>query len=153
MRTVAAFFAGILSVIAVGVLAIAYGVLYPRAAAADGGFVGRPAYASDRLAVIDDEVRRPLAMPVNDARALPVSYTPYDALRPRALSTRPVSYQPRPARASVAPGRDWMKTALVIGGTTAAGAGLGGVFGGKKGALIGAAIGGGASTLYEATKR
>ena len=37
----------------------------------------------------------------------------------------------------------------VIGGTAAAGAGLGAIFGGKKGALIGAAIGGGAGTLFE----
>ena len=44
-------------------------------------------------------------------------------------------------------GRDWKKTALVIGGTTATGAGLGAIFAGKKGALIGAAIGGGASTI------
>lgn len=51
-----------------------------------------------------------------------------------------------------APGRDWKKTALVIGGSTATGAGVGAIFGGKKGALIGAAIGGGASTLYEAKK-
>jgi hypothetical protein len=50
-------------------------------------------------------------------------------------------------------GRNWKKTALVIGGTTAAGAGLGAIFGGGKGALIGAAIGGGASSIYEATKR
>ena len=42
---------------------------------------------------------------------------------------------------------------MVIGGSTAAGAGLGAIFGGKKGALIGAAIGGGAGTLYEAKKR
>jgi hypothetical protein len=35
----------------------------------------------------------------------------------------------------------------------ATGAGLGAIFGGKKGALIGAAIGGGASTIYEARKR
>jgi hypothetical protein len=49
-------------------------------------------------------------------------------------------------------GRDWKKTALVIGGSTATGAGVGAIFGGKKGALIGAAIGGGASTLYEAKK-
>ena len=38
---------------------------------------------------------------------------------------------------------------MVIGGTTAAGAGLGAIFGGKKGALIGAALGGGAGTLFE----
>jgi hypothetical protein len=49
--------------------------------------------------------------------------------------------------------RDWQKSAMVIGGTTAAGAGLGAIFGGKKGALIGAAIGGGAGTIYEVKKR
>jgi hypothetical protein len=51
------------------------------------------------------------------------------------------------------PRRSWKKTALVIGGSTAAGAGVGGLIGGKKGALIGAAVGGGASTIYEAVKR
>jgi hypothetical protein len=50
-------------------------------------------------------------------------------------------------------GRDWLKTAMVIGGSSAAGAGLGAIFGGKKGALIGAAIGGGAGTVYEVRKR
>jgi len=49
--------------------------------------------------------------------------------------------------------RSWGKTALVIGGSTAAGAGLGGIVGGGKGAAIGAAIGGGASTLFEALGR
>ena len=42
---------------------------------------------------------------------------------------------------------------MVIGGSSAAGAGLGAIFGGSKGALIGAAIGGGAGTLYEVKKR
>ena len=41
---------------------------------------------------------------------------------------------------------------MIIGGTTAAGAGIGGIVGGKKGALIGAAIGGGGATIYETTK-
>ena len=50
-------------------------------------------------------------------------------------------------------GRSWKKTAMVIGGTTAAGAGVGGIVGGKKGALIGAALGGGAASIYEAGKR
>jgi hypothetical protein len=56
------------------------------------------------------------------------------------------------ARVEQRPGRNWKKTALVIGGSTAAGAGVGAIAGGKKGALIGAAIGGGASTLYESMK-
>jgi hypothetical protein len=50
-------------------------------------------------------------------------------------------------------GRSWKKTAMIIGGTSAAGAGVGGLIDGKKGALIGAAIGGGAASIYEATKR
>lgn len=68
-------------------------------------------------------------------------------------TVRPVrEYRPTARRASE-PRRSWQKTALVIGGSSAAGAGVGGLIGGKKGALIGAAIGGGASTIYEATKR
>jgi hypothetical protein len=65
-------------------------------------------------------------------------------VRPRAQR---VVYQ------ETAPRRSWKKTALVIGGSTATGAGVGAIMGGKKGALIGAAIGGGASTIYESTKR
>jgi hypothetical protein len=49
--------------------------------------------------------------------------------------------------------RSWGKTAMIIGGSTSAGAGIGGLIGGKKGALIGAAVGGGAATIYESTKR
>jgi hypothetical protein len=50
-------------------------------------------------------------------------------------------------------GRSWKKTAMIIGGSTAGGAGVGAIVGGKKGALIGAALGGGAASIYEATKR
>src|SRR5438445_1483234 len=39
--------------------------------------------------------------------------------------------------------RSWGKTALIIGGSAATGAGIGGIVDGKKGALIGAALGGG----------
>ena len=51
------------------------------------------------------------------------------------------------------PRRSWKKTALVIGGSTAGAAGVGGLIGGKKGALIGAGVGGGAAAIYEAMKR
>ena len=74
----------------------------------------------------------------------------------------PVAARPAPARA-VRPARDvevrrddersWSKTALIIGGSAASGAGVGGAVKGKKGALIGAAIGGGAASIYEATQR
>ena len=49
--------------------------------------------------------------------------------------------------------RSWGKTAMVVGGSAASGAGVGGIVAGKKGALIGAAIGGGAASIYEATQR
>jgi hypothetical protein len=49
--------------------------------------------------------------------------------------------------------RSVAKTALIIGGSTAGAAGLGGLLGGKKGALVGAALGGGAASIYEATRR
>ena len=49
--------------------------------------------------------------------------------------------------------RSWTKSALIIGGSAASGAGVGGAVKGKKGALIGAAIGGGAASIYEATQR
>ena len=49
--------------------------------------------------------------------------------------------------------RSWKKSALVIGGATAAGAATGALVGGKKGALIGAAAGAGAGTVYEVHKR
>jgi hypothetical protein len=48
--------------------------------------------------------------------------------------------------------RSWKKTGLIIGGSAASGAGVGAIVGGKKGALIGAALGGGAASIYEATK-
>ena len=77
--------------------------------------------------------------------------------RPVAAPVRTVTTVQQPPREATrvierAPRRDWKKTALVIGGSTATGAGVGAIFGGKKGALIGAAIGGGASTIYESRK-
>jgi len=49
--------------------------------------------------------------------------------------------------------RSWQKSALIIGGSTATGAGIGGIVHGTKGALIGAALGGGASSIYEGARR
>ena len=51
------------------------------------------------------------------------------------------------------PERTKTKTALMIAGSAATGAGVGGALKGKKGALIGAAVGGGAASIYEAAKR
>ena len=79
----------------------------------------------------------------------------------RALQARPVAYAPSRVaarRSSVqyaerAPRRSKTKSALMIAGSAAAGAGVGGALKGKKGALIGAAIGGGSASIYEAAKR
>lgn len=115
-----------------------------------------------------------------DGGFVPVSHVTYpSALRaaepvrtmaPRATATRTVSRsvtpvpreartvvsQERVARQEIVPreeDRSWQKTALIIGGSAASGAGVGGIVKGKKGALIGAAIGGGAASIYEATRR
>jgi len=155
-----AFLMTVLSVIAVGVLLIAYGLLTPRVATAGGFPYGRPMLASERVGYIDDgynnpyagSIRQPMTYAVNDVRAVPAYQTyPASTVR-RTASSAPVQ-RSVPARRIERAGRDWTKTAMVIGGSTEAGAGLGAIFGGKKGALIGAAIGGGAGTLYEVKKR
>ncbi|HMF93673.1 MAG TPA: hypothetical protein VKE96_05240 [Vicinamibacterales bacterium] len=160
-----AFLATVLSVIAAGVLLIAYAVLTQRGPTA--GFPdARPIVASQRLGLVDDgyaapqtaaygyAVRPAVAYPVNDLRMLPDSDV---YARPRPLASNDVvTRAPRRTNTAVverASGRSWQKTAMVIGGSSAAGAGLGAIFGGKKGALIGAAIGGGAGTLFEVNKR
>ena len=78
----------------------------------------------------------------------------------RVIRTSPVAYQTyRPAaQRSVqyverAPRRSKTKSALMIAGSAATGAGVGAALKGKKGALIGAAVGGGAASIYESAKR
>jgi hypothetical protein len=174
MKAMMTFFAAVLSTIAVGVLLVAYGLLSPRVSAradtadfsralspapGDGMTFAAPrpaAYTADGTPLYDARSLNDVRMvndarPVSGARAIPAVET-YPAAR-TATVTRPVGYQQQPVRAQRASSRDWLKTAMVIGGSSAAGAGLGGIFGGKKGALIGAAIGGGASTIYEVQKR
>ena len=169
-----AFLAAVLSVIAVGVLLIAYGLLSPRVAAAPAGMIqydargeayelARPVYASERMNLSGDPyapypVRTvTTTYPLNSARPA-AAYDPYDdpAPAPRRVTrtTSASSSAPRAVtRVERNSGRDWKKTLMVIGGSSAAGAGLGAIFGGKKGALIGAAIGGGAGTVYEVRKK
>ena len=82
--------------------------------------------------------------------ASPAQFAPAPATVARTTAASPAG---RARQVDNSNGRTWKKTALVIGGSTAAGAGIGGLIGGKKGALIGTAIGGGGSTIYEAMKR
>jgi hypothetical protein len=162
------FIATVLSVIAVGVLLIAYGLLGTRAAAVPGTIqydargqayeLARPMYASERVDLTDPyspyAARTPMAYPTNSVRPVQAVYDPYVAPAPAPRRVVTTTSAPRTTtRVVERPRRDWKKTAMVIGGTTAAGAGLGAIFGGKKGALIGAALGGGAGTLYEVQKK
>lgn len=169
------FFGGVLSVIAVGVMLIAYGLLKsgPSAYAPDAyppGFYpaahayGQQVYAPGTAYVPGT----PVASPVNGYALVPAAGAPMatvphgapvmaiPAVVSPTQSAPAVVQSPAPARqvvrSSPRSGRDWTKTALIIGGTTAAGAGIGGIFGGKKGALIGAAIGGGASSIHQSTR-
>jgi hypothetical protein len=160
------FLAGVLSVIALGLMLIAYGVLSPRASAFSAqpqmDPYGRPVLASERLMLPDDMDAVRYAYAHGYRPSVSANYVTYDSPQPSQAVAMPVRSvqtiaEPAPRRVVTrtverAPQRDWKKTALVIGGSTATGAGLGGIIGGKKGALIGAAIGGGASTLYETTK-
>jgi hypothetical protein len=167
------FLATMLSVIAVGVLLIAYGLLAPRASAGmsvvydpqTGVYqLVRPAFVGERFMVPESGayggsgVMTPYATPIAYTQgaypAAPADRTFVSQPAPRAVRTSSAAPQRTVTRVVERPaGRDWKKTALVIGGSTATGAGVGAIFGGKKGALIGAAIGGGASTIYEARKR
>jgi hypothetical protein len=161
------FLAAVLTVIAMGVLLIAYTLSGSRVSAAPGGLVqydprvdgyqlARPA-SPERVDVAGDPyapyaVRTGVAYPMNTARPI-AAYDPYSqpAPAPRRAVTSNQARNTAPVERRA--GRDWKRTAMVVGGSTAAGAGVGAAIGGKKGALIGAAVGGGASTLYEARKR
>ena len=105
----------------------------------DGQYVARPAVYTTAL--------RPVATPVAQRRS--------SAAAPRQTVYRTV--QPETERVvvreEVQPRRSWAKTGLIIGGAAASGAGVGAMVKGKKGALIGAALGGGAASIYEATRR
>ncbi len=162
-----ALLATLLGTIAVGLLLIAYGLLSPRIVAgvpmspimgdsADPYRLARPVNQQYETIGID-RYGSPVAMPVSYVVREPYVTTEAAAVgQPRAVRTNQTASYPAQRRSAArtegAPGRDWKKTALVIGGSTATGAGVGAIFGGKKGALIGAAIGGGASTLWEAKR-
>ena len=91
--------------------------------------------------------------------AAPAFVTPVAQRQRTVPATRTVYRTAEPVQERVvveeAPRRDrsWGKTALIVGGSAASGAGVGAILGGKKGALAGAAIGGGAASIYESTRR
>ncbi len=114
-----------------------------------------------RFIAVTPAAAQPAGQPVAYANGLQpaapvVVRQPVERVAPRQTVYRtaaPVQERVVVEREPVRSGRSWKKTAMVIGGSSAAGAGVGGIIDGKKGALIGAAIGGGAASIYEATKR
>jgi hypothetical protein len=88
------------------------------------------------------------------AQGREVVHDEFGQARPVAYQTsRPVARRSNVQYVERAPERTKTKTALMIAGSAATGAGVGGALKGKKGALIGAAVGGGAASIYEAAKR
>ena len=92
--------------------------------------------ASSDMSLIEDEIE------VAPVRTAPV--------RERIVYRDAPVRQPAPQVRRKRPGA---QSALIIGGGTAAGAGVGAIVGGKKGALIGAVLGGVGSTIYDRTTR
>jgi hypothetical protein len=168
-------------VLGIGLLAVA-GVLAVRGAStasAEGPSLRTPGVAVDceptQRALVRQEAggdERVVVQCVSDPYARAVAPAA-DLVRPAAPVAVPAIYTVAPASTAAAPRattarrasrssasataktseRSWKKTALVIGGSAGAGAGVGAIVAGGKGAAIGAAIGGGAATLYEAIKR
>ena len=78
------------------------------------------------------------------------------AARTASTSTYGRSAEPSYSRSTevAAPqGRTWKKSAIIIGGTTAAGAGVGAVMGGKSGAVKGGVVGLLGGTIYDIATR
>jgi hypothetical protein len=116
-KALAAFFAVILTVIAVGVSLIAYGLLSPRAAAPDGAMWIRPATGIGTAVTGGWVPGSPLAVPASDVRVEP-AYETYPAPRRVRTVSRSTGYpvsSDRRERVERSSGRNWTKTALVIG--------------------------------------
>ena len=69
------------------------------------------------------------------------------------VARRTVSQRTYASEGVAKPQRSWQKSALLIGGSAAGGAGVGALIGGKKGAGIGALLGGGSAAIYDQVKR
>jgi hypothetical protein len=97
---------------------------------------------------------RPVAQPAYRSTARTTSASP--ARRTSSADTYPAA-EPTYSRGSAvepAPqGRSWKKSAVIIGGTTAVGAGAGAVLGGKDGAKKGAVVGLLGGTIYDIATR
>ena len=88
---------------------------------------------------------------LSDTRYVPAASYPV-ASSPRVAPARQVVYDDRPVR-EVPRGRSVKKSAIIIGSSAGIGAGVGAAVSGKKGALIGAALGGGGAAIWDQMTR
>jgi hypothetical protein len=99
-------------------------------------------------------VAQPIAYsaPLENTRIVRTAY-PQEVVR-REVAPRVVSYQPAVERVAVRqPKRSVKKSAVIIGSSAGVGAAVGAAAKGKKGALIGAAIGGGGAAIWDQITR
>jgi hypothetical protein len=113
----------------------------PQAAAYAQAAVAQPVSAAYGYAA------QPVYRDLAPAQIVPVRQT---ATAARPVRTRQIVYD-EPVR--VKPKRSVKKSAVIIGSSAAVGAGVGALAKGKKGALIGAAIGGGGAAIWDQITR
>jgi hypothetical protein len=107
-----------------------------------------PAQPAPQQVVYRDPVvpaARSTARRSSTSRARTASNSTYSAAEP--------VYSRGSAAEPVQKGRSWKKSAIIIGGTTAAGAGVGAVMGGKSGAVKGGVVGLLGGTIYDIATR
>ena len=91
------------------------------------------------------------AYPVSTAR--PAVYSAPAPARTRTVASRQPVYRTASSEVPQKSPRSWKKSALIIGGSAAGGAGLGAILDGKSGAKKGAIVGGIAGTVYDIATR
>lgn len=103
-------------------------------------------------------VTQVLCVPGATMMDAPLSVGNGDFLQPIPVQARPVSYEPQPyprttTRRVATRGRTWKKSAAIIGGSTAAGAGVGALLSGGSGAKKGAVVGLVGGVVYDIATR
>ena len=124
--------------------------------------VGQPLMTSntfDEMSMAAPAYTTARAYPVSMSR--PAVYSAPAPARTRTVASRQPAYRTDSAEPAyrtapsepVHTGRSWKKSALIIGGSAAGGAGIGAIVGGKSGAVKGAVLGGVAGTVYDIATR
>jgi uncharacterized protein YcfJ len=108
--------------------------------------VAAEATAPAPVAYAPQQFATPGVQPVVYQPAAPRVVRTVSTPAPRSTSQRVVYTERKPVRSKT-------KSAVIIGGSAAAGAGVGALIGGKKGALIGALAGGGGAAIWDQVTR